>query len=540
MFMSSEFGHELFHVIEPESGTAVDVPETLAPTIQPQAVVYEQKEDHRLQIEQVTQRLERTDKREHKLRTVAAGLFLAGGAVAAWGVASGEADKLIHFDKAMKFEESLQRAVNHTDDVLAAVGLGAALAATTAISGVKLGANGYLGLNASHKVQLRVMDKWSSREMSKNELNPHRTVRQRALEATFAGSIPVLPAIGVGLAVFGTAMGTTVANGPQVPVERALSTLQPGDGMLVGYSGAMPMVESDVSRYLANRVIAQARSLGVTARIFDQNLGQFTKDNQTLSDLFIGIDVASTSPLYFGPNGNCTEIPISIDKTAGVAIGEMVKVNGNLARVVSEVNGASATNRVGGFMDQAAMAKCLKKNPDSPVHSVVFNASQAETQKLVDAVNDNETAAVISKRHYLDNSKSFWESNVKPITSVLSLFAGLFAAGVSGGRMRESLMRNRREWASKIVSGNSYATLRTTEVLRTTKNGALAGLVGGAGAFVATPVIANTLVSGFRAGVGVKELAVGASVGIVGSLAGAAKHLIAPQKIIRPEESLRS
>jgi hypothetical protein len=540
MFMSSESGHELFHISQPEPGIAVGLPELPPIPIPTPVVSYEQKEDHKQQVEQVTQRLERIDKREHKLRTLAAGLFLAGGAVAAWGIASGEADNLIHFDKAMKFEEPLQRAVNHTDDVLAIVGLGAAVTAAAAISGVKLGANGYLGLKPKHKVQLRVMDQWSSREMSENKLNPHRTIRQRALEATFAGSIPVLPAIGVGLAAFGTAMGTTVANGPQVPVERALSTLQPGDGMLVGYSGAMPMVESDVSRDLANRVIERARNMGITARIFDQNLGQLTKGNQILSDLFIGIDVASTSPLYFGPNGNCAEIPISIDKTAGVPIGETVQVNGNRARVVAEVSGASATNRVGGFMDETAMAKCLKKSPDSPVHSVVFNASRAETLKLVEAINQNETAAVISKQRYLDNSKNFWESNVKPITSVLSLFAGLFAAGVSGGRMRESLVRNRREWASKIVSGNSYATLRATEILRTTKHGLLASVVGGVGAFLATPVIANTLVSGFRAGVGVKELAVGASVGIVGSIAGAAKHLIAPKNIIRPEESLRS
>jgi hypothetical protein len=439
----------------------------------------------------------------------------------------------------MPFQEPIQRAVNHTDDVLADIGLGAAFAGAAAIGLVKLGASGMLGLKPKQKVQLRVMDQWSSREMSEDKLSPHRTVRQRALEATFAGSIPVLVVAGVALADFGAAIGTTVENGPQVPVESALKAFPADAGMLVGYPGAMPMVESDVSRDKANRVIALANSRGITAQIFDLNLGQLTKDKQILSDLFIGIDVPPNSPLYFGPNSTCQQIAISIDKTAGIGMNEIVKLNGIDAKVVGEVSNASATNRVGGFMDEKAMAKCLKKDENSPVHSVVFAATAAETQKLVDTVNNGETIAVISKKHYLANSESFWASNVKPITSVLSLFAGLFAAGVSGARMRESLVRNRREWASKIVSGNSYATLRATEILRTTKNGLLASIVGGAGAFVATPIVANSLVSGLRAGAS-KELFVGASVGIIGSLLGAAKHLINPKNIIRPEESLRS
>lgn len=477
-------------------------------------------------------KLERSDRREHRVRATAAGLFLASGALAIAAVASGEASD-IRFSKPMPYIETAQRAVNNSENVLEGVGIAAFIAGLSSVALIKAGAR--------KDVRLQVIDQWSSRDMSEDRLNPNRSLGKRALEATFAGRVPVMASIGAGLAVFSTAISTEVSDGPQRPIEKALATLTPGETMVVNYDGVMPMVESAVSRELADAVVEEARDRGMQASILDLNLGVLTKGEQNLSDLSLGVQVPENSPLYWGGSTNCQSIPIAVDETAGLAIGENVKLNGVNATVMQEVEGISATNRVGILMDQQAMATCLRGNEAAPVHSIVVNGSTEQVQDILNDVNaEGQTAAVISVDKYLDNSQKFWESNVKPITSVLALFAGVFASAVAGSRMRESLIRNRREWAAKLANANSQAMIRATEYTRVTKDGILASIVGGGAAMVSTPFIVNTLESGFQASVGLKELAVGAAVAIGGSIAGATRSLINPKKIIRPEESLRS
>lgn len=475
--------------------------------------------------------LEKSDRREQRVRATVAGLFLATGALAGAAVISGEASE-IRFEKPMPYIENAQRAVNHSENVLEGIGIAAFIAGLTGIAIIKAG--------AQKDVRLQVIDQWSSRDMSEDRLNPNRSVRKRALEATFAGRIPVMASIGAGLAVFSTAISTEVSEGPQRPIEKALATFTPGESMVVNYDGAMPMVESSIPRKLADSILEEANSRGIQGQILDQNLGVLTKGNQNLADLSLGVQMPKDSPLYWGGE-RCENIPVAIDKSAGLTIGENMKLNGVSAVVAQEVNGISATNRVGVLMDQRAMAECLRGNADAPVHSLVVDAPPAIVEEILTTVNTaNLTAAVISKDKYLDNSQKFWESNVKPITSVLALFAGIFASAVAGSRMRESLIRNRREWAAKLANANSQAIIRATEYSRVVKDGILATVIGGTAATVATPLVVNTLESGFQASVGLKEVAVGAAVAICGSIAGAFKSLINPKTIIRPEESLRS
>ncbi|MDL2341820.1 MAG: hypothetical protein QFB87_01945 [Patescibacteria group bacterium] len=482
--------------------------------------------------DQALAQLERSDNREVRLRKTVAGLFLAGGAVAAWGVGSGEASHL-KFDKPMPYIETLQRDINNIDNILEGVGIAAFIGGLTGIAALKLG--------AQKDTRLQVIDQWSSRNMSEDRLNPNRSVAKRTLEATFAGRIPVMTCIGAGLAVFAGAIGGEVGNGPQRPIEKALATFAPGETMVVNYAGAMPMVESYVPRSIADSIIATAAKRGIKANIMDEDLGILSKGQQNLSDLSIGVQMPLNSPLSWGVKDGCYNVPVAVDKSAGMKLGETIRLNGVSAVVRQQLEGISATNRVGVVMEQEAMAACLRGGVEAPVHSVVVDAAPSVVQEIVDTANPTRfNVAVITKNQYLDNSKKFWESNVKPITSVLALFAGVFASAVAGSRMRESLVRDRREWAAKLVNGNSQAMIRATEFTRVIKDGVLASIIGGGIAAFATPVVVNTLESGFQATVGLKEFAVGSAIAIAGSIAGAFKSLINPKKIIRPEESLRS
>lgn len=485
-----------------------------------------------LQAEQALAQLERSDKREHRLRQGVAGLFLASGAVVAWGVGSGEASHL-RFNHPMPYYESIQREVNNVDNLLEGVGIAAFIGGFAALSATKF--------YASLDVRSLALDQWSSRDMSEDRLNPNRRIAKRALEATFAGRIPVMASIGAGLAVFSTAISTEVSQGPERPIEKAMAAFTPGQTLLVNYEGVMPMVDSLVPRKLANNLIAAAAKDNIKAEILDENLGVLTKGKQNLPDLSIGVKMPTGSLLSWSRNDSCNSVPVGVDSSSGMNPGDKIKLNGHDVIVREKIPGISATNRVGVVMDQEAMAACLRGDAEAPVHAVVVDASPATVESMVAKVNtQHDTIAVISKDKYLKNSQNFWESNVKPITSILALFAGVFASAVAGSRMRESLVRNRREWAAKLANGNSQAMIRATEFTRVTKDGVFASMIGGGIAYVATPFVVNSLESGFQASVGLKELAVGAAVAIVGSIGGALKSLINPKKIIRPEESLRS
>lgn len=482
------------------------------------------------QAQLIAHRLEQDEQRSNTTRRIVAAGFLVASGAAAWAIGTGQAEHL-NFTRSMPFEQELQQAVNSLDGILEGAGEVALPLALGAIGVVKLG--------ASRDTRLYAIDRWSSQEMSSDRTSSHKSLARKGLEATFAGKVPVMAAVGAGLAVFSTAVNTEVSNGPQRPIEKALSELAPGSTMITEYAGAMPMVESDVSRQLTDSVLAQAHESGIGAHLLDEDLGQLIKGKQTLSELSLGIDIPATSPLNWG-TANCEQIPVAIDKLAGVKNGESVELNGVNARVVEQITGVSATNRIGVVMDEKAMAACLKKNPEAPVHAIILDTDTATAASLLASANPgHETSAVISKRQYLKNSKDFWVANVKPITNVLAVFSGVFAFAAMGAAMRERLLRNRREWAAKSASGVSDAMIRGTELLRATKDGVVASTVGAGVALVGTPFVVNMLESGFKAGVGLKEVMVGFAVGILGSVSGAARSLIRPQKIINTSENTR-
>lgn len=459
--------------------------------------------------------------------------FIATGVSVAGVLATGAVSKF-RFDQTMPYIPELQNLVNATDTHLAKVGYVALPAAVIAIGAVKLGASTKHGIKS--KPKLATMDDWSSFELNgdkRKSSNIAGRVGQTLLRRLVAGRVPIMASIGVGLAAFSTAIGTEVSEGPQRPIEVALTNLTPGDTLITGFDGAMPMVNSRLTQDLTGRIAEVAQSQNVESHILDLDLGTLTTNGQSLSYLALATNMPKESPLTFDYN-DCMKkpIPVGVDSTSGMKIGDSIKVSGFDANVTEIVDGVSAINRVGVVMDESSM-KCEQKSEFGPVHAVVLDTSEEIANAILAKANTgSEAATVITKAHYLQNSESFWTSNVKPITSVLSLVSGVFSVVAMGSSMRENMMRSRRNWAQKSGRKLSNNMVRGTEALRALKNGVTATIVGNTGALILTPFVVNTLESGFKAGVGIKELAVGSAIGIGGSVIGAINSIIKPQKII--------
>lgn len=486
--------------------------------------------------DQAMKRLNSYDRHEHRVRAFAAGAILATTVAVGWAVQTGAADH-VRFNHPMSYSETAQKAVIKSEDVAKTIGIAAFILGGLGVAAVKGG--GLLNTDSSNV--LKTIDQWSSRDMSEDRLYPKRSFSKKTLEAVFAGRIPLMASLGALLAVFSTALSTEVSEGPQRPIVYALDKLTPGDTMLVNYDGVMSMVDSTVPKNLADKMIKEAEAHHISAKIFDKSLGVITANSISLTDTAIGIAVSPNSPIYFGANSRCDNVPITVDKTSSFKMGQNVEVNGVSAVVKQREAGLSASNRVGVLMDQTAMARCLHHDKDAPVHSVVFDSNVPIISKILESVaSDDNNVKLITKEKYLQNNLTFFESNVKPLTVVLSLVAGIVASAAAGYKVKESLIRNRREWAAKLASGNSEWVVRSTEALRLIKDGMLGTIVGGTAAAIATPFVVNSLESGFQASIGLREIAVGAAVAIGGSLAGGFKTLLHPKKIIRTEESLRS
>lgn len=476
------------------------------------------------------QALKQSDKREYRGRIAAAGVMLGVSAVVGWALSNDTVSDL-RSGTAMPFRETAQKVVNNSDHILADVGKVSFIAAATGVGLLKLG--------AARSPRLQVVDQWSSREMSETRLSK-RSAPKRVLEAGFAGRVPAMVALSAGLAGLSAGIGAAVSEGPQAPIERAMNTLTVGDTMIVEHQDVMPMVESDISRQLATRIITKANEQGVTAQIFDQKLGVARHGDKSYADLVIGSRVPASSPIAWSPEMGCESIPVAIDGKYNIGLNERILLDGTSAKVVELPNDISSSNRLGVLVDSEALANCIKGNGEAPVHSLVVNGSPEKVAEIAASVaKPGEKYAVITKNRYLDSSKDFWTKNVKPLISIIFVGSILNAVVSSGSRLRQSLIKGRREWSAKLANANSQAILRATEVARTAKDGLLATVLGGAGA-MASPYFVNSLVSGLKVTVGLRELAVTAAVGITASLAGAVRSLINPKKLIRPEESLRS
>ncbi len=462
-------------------------------------------------------------------RVLMGGAFLGAAGAAIWGITQGNHSEG-HITADMPFISEVQTGVTQIDDVIKTVGEVGLVTALTTVGGVKLASR--------WSSTARAVDFASSQEMT-NDGNHNPGVARRILQSTFAGNVPVIASVGVALGTFTGAISTEVSEGPSRPIE-ALGAMAPGDSMVVQYPGAMPMVQSNVNAGLSSAVQAEANRRHVRSTSVGLNLGTMvTQDGQSLSDLSIGMSFPEGSPLDWKPTDGCELIPVAVDKSARVDNGERVNLNGMEAKVVDQINGASAINRVGILIDKDAQKNCLEQNPDSGDHAVVLDTDPKTASEILEAANPNHApATVITKDDYEKNSEEFWVSNVKPITNVLAVAAAGAVILSLGGNLRARMLRNRREWAADFARHVSNNKMRAVELLRGTKDAILASGIGITAAILITPV-ANTIVAGFRAGVGYKEAMIGAGVATVGSIFGTLARVIHPRKTINPREYTR-
>jgi hypothetical protein len=382
------------------------------------------------------------------------------------------------------------------------------------------------------------VDSWSSSEMT--DLGHRSNGRtRRLLQVAFAGGVPAIASAGVCLGILTTSIGNEVSSGPNRPIAAVLDRIAPGNEMIVGYAAAMPMVESDVTVGLADRVVADAAKIGVRAHLLRIDLGSLQVHDRTLAALTLGIGVPVGSPLAWDATSGCRSIPAEVDADAGAPTGSKITLDGQPVDVVATTSGISAINRIGVVMDQQAVASCLQKDPTAPLHAVVLAATANTTRELLaQADSSGQTAAVISATTYLANSEAFWTSNVKPITNILAVVSGLVALVAMAGSMSGRLLRNRREYASKLAAGASVTVLAGTELLRATKDGLVACLVGTALAFVVIPLTSATE-PGLQAGISRSDVLVGCAIGLVGCVGGAAFRAARIDKAVNVAESTR-
>lgn len=432
--------------------------------------------------------------------------------------------------RSMAFRPLLQEALNHVQDALALAGAVLLPLALGIVGGTKIAA-----LRTPRAAQL---DSWSSYELTDlGDRNPG--LARRLLRAAFAGGIPMIASAGVCLAILTTAIGNEVSNGPSRPIRVVLQRVSPGNELVVGYSGAMPMVESDVSMPLADRLVADASAVGVRAHLLRLDLGVIVVRGESLAALTLGVQVPRTSPLAWSPIRGCRLLAAVVGRAAGVRRGAVILDNGEHVEVVGTTSGVSAINRIGVIMDQRAVATCLQEDPTAPVHAVVLSTTPSRARELLARADGmGEPAAVVSTQQYLANSEAFWTSNVKPITNILALVSGLVALVAMAGTVSSRLLRNRREYAAKLASGASGSVMAGVELLRAVKDGLAASLVGSLLALVLVP-LTNATEPGFRAGVSRNDILVGCAVGLLGCVGGAALRAVRIGRAVNVSESTR-
>lgn len=456
-----------------------------------------------------------------------AGLVAASGALL-FGLNQAQQSGL-RVEYALPFSEQVQNVVNKIDMGLELAGYGL-FAAMAGVGGVKL--------ISRRNATLGAIDALSSKEMAND--GQHTTIVRRGLQLSVAGSIPLLATGGALAATLTSGIGTEVSEGPLRPLS-PLDKL--GSSMVVQYPQAQTMVTSSVRADLTANILQEAEARNVRATPIDFNLGVIQyADGSYSTDLAMGVPVTPGSILDWKPSEDCVMIPVALDKAAGKPVGEKVVLNGVTAEVVEHTSGMSATNRYGIKMDREALKACLKQEDPttSGDHAIMLDASQAESQAILAAaqIGVQAPAAAISVKDYKGNSKDFWDSNVKPLTNVLSVISGCLTLAAMIAASRSRLLRNRQQLATNMAKGLTDRQLRQTELLRNLKDGVAAGTIGPLAGAAVTSVV-NVMEPGFFAGAGAKELLVGAGVAILGVFGGSAVTLTRPSKIIKPDVNTR-
>ena len=465
---------------------------------------------------------------ENKVRTFV-GTALMASAIGgmAYGLSGGFED--VHVSQEMPFSAEAQSVVNNIDTVLAVAGaIGIAGCALT-VGAVKIGSR--------RSDYLATIDRWSSQEMTDDGKRTTGFART-ALRTVAAGGIPVVAILGSSLGGVMTGIGTEITEGPDRSLE-ALDAYAPGATYVTQSPYANPMMDQSLSSQYVDRLTATAAAHDISATAVTFNLSNYvTESGEVRSDIVMATAQPEQSIIHF--NGDCGEIPVLIDSAADLATGDTIDINNVPARVVGQVEGMSALNRIGIIADKAAVETCIEKGNTASTDFVVLGTEDRQLAEQIaqEAAPGNEAMAVISAEQYRENSREFWQSNVKPITNFIAVVSGGLAMVAVMGSVSERIQRNRREWAAKFAAGVSDNTMRATELLRGAKDGLVAA-TGGIAASVAVMPVFNVMASGLKAGIGVKEMLVSGAIGTIFPVAGAAIRSLRPRKTINVSENTR-
>ena len=453
-------------------------------------------------------------------------MFLAGGltALAMGGVIAGvevtQASDRVEVDYQVDYIPEAQDAIESVDNTLSNAGR-VALPLGLLIVGGSMIAGGS-------------RNRWSSTQLDSDKPS---TRSKRVLQVASAGTVPLLAAAGAGMTTFSSTIGEAITTGPSEPIE-SIAKFAPGESWIVQDDNAKPMVQSNLSAELVGKVSEIATEENISVVPFNLYLGDIDYGDQKYANLSVGLYPESGSAIDWIASDGCEEVPIAIDEASNIPVGSRVEVSGVNAVIVDEVEGTSAINRIGAIMDVEAMGACLYKGADT-MHAVAIDASPEKAAEILREANTSgETATVISKQQYVENSEEFWRANVKPITNVLSLvslaFAGAAMAGAAGAR----LYRSKRHWAQKLADGVSYSTIRATESLRSVKEGVAAGVIGSSVAGAATPFV-GIFEAGLHASVTASSWFAGAAVGILGPVLGTSMKMVRMNKTVNKTDDTR-
>lgn len=484
---------------------------------------------NQLQIDQASEIARDIERNEHNSGRLRAGIglgFVACGFAVSGAFIAGSLDDE-RFAHEMPFNETAQEIVNSVDDVLGVAGKIALPASLLGIGAVKLGARS--------NNRLRSIDKRSSQELA-DDGHSRPNIARRTLRSVGAGSMPVVVGASAAVGALTAGIGTEISEGPNRPIA-SFDQFAPGDAMVTQYEGAMPMLESKISSDLTDAIESEAASRGVDTTSLTIGLNSLQHGDDVRTALSIGVES------YRLPTDlrldSCDTVPVFVDDAANIETGASISINGVDAYVAGQAEGISATNRIGLVMSQESLEKCINKNEDIQSHAIILDTDTVSAQEILEWANtEEETATIISKERYTENSEKFWESNVKPITNTLALVGLMTSFIAMGGNAVSRMLRNRRELAAKLAAGESVNQFRVTELVRAAKDGVLGSTVGvTAAAALTVPV--NALESGMRAGLGLHEAMVGYAVGILGTLGGTLMHIARPNKVVDPSEHTR-
>lgn len=392
-------------------------------------------------------------------------------------------------------------AINGVDTVLSAVGVVGLSSALVGVGALKVA--GYYDQRAG------AIDALTDRE-----LTPELRRRSALLSMLAAGRWPIMGSAVVALTSLFGAIGNEIEVGPNRPIDAMVEIFPGADNsqVVVQYGSAMPMVDSHISPQLTENLVSEARVRGVAAMPYVINLGAISDGREESNTLTFGVPMGEGDPANWDVGSSCDSFPIIIDSSSGIELGQQgVVLNGSPTEVIGTVDGSSAINRIGVIADIEAVQVCLEKNPTTT--GVAIDAPDGMTQEIIELANQTigETVTSISSDDLRSNSQEFWRNNVKPLTNIFALIAGIVAYVSISRDISDRLFRNRRELKMKLEEGVPSAAIAAMETARTMKELPLATLLGTAAAWAASPLI-SMAVLGTQAVVGMKEAMAGAGV----------------------------